>query len=92
MRTIFNFFLTLTMRHLKYISRNFHQKPKLADHYFDEKLYQERYTIERINAWVDNFRYLLNRFNTTVTSWKGFNFLAFIVNGLKKFYKLKKSK
>lgn len=63
-----------------------------ADFYFDEKLYEERYAIERTNAWMDSFRSLLNRFDTTITSWKGFNFLAFIVIGLKKFYKLKKSR
>ena len=62
------------------------------DHYFDEKLYEERYAIERTNVWMDSFRSLLNRFDTTITSWKGFNFLAFIVIGLKKFYKLKKSR
>ena len=63
-----------------------------TDYYFDQKLYQERYAIERTNAWMDSFRSLLNRFDTTLTSWKGFNFLAFIVIGLKKFYKLKKSR
>jgi len=63
-----------------------------TDHYFDEKLYEERYAIERTNAWIDSFRSLLNRFDTTLTSWKGFNFLAFIVIGLKKFFKLKKSR
>ncbi len=63
-----------------------------TDHYFDEKLYEERYAIERTNAWMDSFRSLLNRFDTTITSWKGFNFQAFIVIGLKKFYKLKKSR
>lgn len=63
-----------------------------TEHYFDEKLYRERYSVERTNAWVDSFRSLLNRFDTKLTSWKGFNFLAFIVLGLKKFYKLKKSR
>lgn len=63
-----------------------------TNHYFDQKLYEERYAIERTNAWMDSFRSLLNRFDTTITSWKGFNFLAFIVIGLKKFYKLKKSR
>lgn len=59
------------------------------DHYFDEKLCKERYSVERTNAWMDSFRSLLNRFGTTITSWKGFNFLAFIVIGIKKFYKFK---
>lgn len=62
------------------------------DHYFDEKLYKERYAIERTNAWMDSFRSLLNRFDTTITSWIGFNYMAFIVIGLKKFLKIKKSR
>jgi len=53
---------------------------------------KNRYSIERTNAWMDSFRSLLNRFDTTVSSWKGFNFLAFIVIGLKRFLKLKKSR
>ncbi len=56
------------------------------DYYFDEKLYKERYSVERTNAWMDSFRSLLNRFDTTIASWKGFNFLAYIVIALKKFY------
>lgn len=63
-----------------------------SDHILDEELYQERYAVERTNAWMDSFRSLLNRFDTTVSSWKGFNFLAFIVIGLKKFKKSKKSR
>lgn len=55
------------------------------DEYFDQELYDERYTIERTNAWMDSFRSLLNRFDTTVTSWLGFNYLAFMVIALKKF-------
>ena len=51
----------------------------------DNELYKERYSIERTNAWMDSFRSLLNRFDVTITSWKGFNFLAFIVLGLRKF-------
>lgn len=74
------------------ICHNQRNGDKDTDHYFDEKLYKERYSVERTNAWIDSFRSLLNRFDTTITSWKGFNFLAFIVIGLKKFYKLKKSR
>ena len=58
-------------------------------HYFDQELYKEHYSIERTNAWMDSFRSLLNRFDTTLTSWKGFNYLAFIVIGLKKLQELK---
>ena len=63
-----------------------------ANEVFDEELYQERYAIKRTNAWMDSFRSLFNRCDTTSTSWKGFNFLAFIVLGLKKFSKSKKSR
>jgi transposase len=62
------------------------------DEYFDEELYEERYSVERTNAWMDSYRSLLNRFDTTVESWKGFNYLAFIVMALKKFEKKNKKK
>lgn len=52
--------------------------------YFDQELYKERYAIERTNAWMDSYRSLLNRFDTTITSWLGFNYLSFMVIFLKK--------
>ena len=60
--------------------------------YFDPELYQKRYAIERTNAWMDSFRSLLNRFDTNLSSWKGLNYLAFIVIGVRKFDKIKKSR
>lgn len=62
------------------------------DIYFDEKLYEERFAIERTNAWLDSYRTLLTRFDTTLSSWKAWNFMAFIVLGIKKFEKNKKSR
>lgn len=62
------------------------------DEYFDKDLYGQRYAVERTNAWMDSFRSLLNRFDTTVESWKGFNYLAFFVIALKKFKKIKTKK
>lgn len=62
------------------------------DEYFDQELYRQRYSIERTNAWMDSFRSLLNRFDTTVASWLGFNYLSFIVLALKKFKKNKLEK
>lgn len=59
---------------------------------FDEMLYEQRYTIERTNAWMDSYRTLLNRFETTISSWKAFNYIAFIAIFLKKIYKNKKSR
>jgi transposase len=58
----------------------------------DELLYKERYSIERTNAWIDSFRSLLNRFDTTVSSWKSLNYIAFMVILLKKINKNKKSR
>lgn len=54
------------------------------DEYFDQELYKERYAIERTNAWMDSYRSLLNRFDTTIASWLGFNYLTFMVIFLKK--------
>ncbi len=59
------------------------------EEYFDQELYDKRYAVERTNAWMDSFRSLLNRFDTTIDSWKGFNYLAFFVIALKKFKKRK---
>lgn len=58
----------------------------------DKRLYNERYSIERTNAWIDSFRTLLNRFEKTVSSWKSFNYIAFIVIFLRKINNNKKSK
>ena len=63
-----------------------------TEKYFDQQLYNQRYAIERTNAWMDSFRSLLNRFDTTTESWKGFNYLAFFVIAIKKFKKRKNIK
>lgn len=54
------------------------------DYLLDDKMYEERYSIERTNAWMDSYRSLLNRFDTTVASWESFNYIAFMVILLKK--------
>ncbi len=51
---------------------------------FDEEMYKERWKIERTNAWIDGFKNVLVRFDTTVSSWEGWTFLAFIVSFLNK--------
>lgn len=60
--------------------------------YFDHELYSHRYAVERTNAWIDSYRSLLNRFDTTTESWKGFNYLAFIVIAIKKILSRQKIK
>lgn len=63
-----------------------------SNYLLDELLYKERYAIERTNAWMDSYRTILNRFDTTASSWKSFNYITFIVILLKKINKNKKSK
>lgn len=58
----------------------------------DVLLYKQRYAIERTNAWMDSFRSLLNRFDVTVSSWKSFNYIAFMIILFKKIKNNKKSR
>lgn len=47
------------------------------DYLFDEQLYKERFAVERTNAWIDAFKALLIRFETTARNWTSFHYLAF---------------
>ena len=64
----------------------FNKKNKEHDgkDYVNEELYKERYSIERTNAWMDSFRSILNRFDTTLASWKAWNYIAFAILLLRK--------
>lgn len=50
----------------------------------DELLYRERYYIERTNVWIDSYRTILNRFDTTLRNWESWNYIAFSVMLLRK--------
>lgn len=54
-----------------------------SDHIFDEELYENRYVIERSNAWLDAFKTLLVRYETKAKHWKGWHYLAFCMNLLR---------
>lgn len=54
------------------------------DTYVDPELYRERTAIERTNAWLDSFKTLLVRYETSVDNWLAFHFLAFTVLLLRK--------
>lgn len=43
----------------------------------DEEMYKERFAVERTNAWIDSFRSLLVRQDTSLSSWWAWHFLAF---------------
>lgn len=55
----------------------------------DEVLYRERYSIERTNAWIDSYRTILNRFDTTLRNWESWNYIVFAVIMLRKSKKRK---
>lgn len=57
------------------------------EYMFDEEMYKERWIVERTNAWMDGFKAVLIRFDTTISSWKGWNCLASLVIFLKKIHK-----
>ena len=60
------------------------QKKEAEDQYFDAELYRQRTTIERTNSWLDSFKTLLVRFETSAENWLAFHFLAFTVLLLRK--------
>ncbi len=47
-----------------------------SDIIFDPQMYQDRFVIERTNAWMDSFRTLLVRQDTTSSSWEAWHFMA----------------
>lgn len=54
------------------------------DYYCDEQAYKERFVIERTNAWMDAYRSLMHRFDTTVESWGAWHDIYCIVTWLRK--------
>lgn len=54
------------------------KEPTLAYVYFDEALYNQRYVIERTNAWLDGFKALLVRYESKRNTWMAVHFMAFV--------------
>ena len=52
--------------------KNTDHQPLLID-----ELYEERFVVERTNAWIDAFKILLVRFDTSISSWLSQHYLAF---------------
>ncbi|NAW51225.1 transposase, partial [Elizabethkingia argentiflava] len=53
-------------------------------YYFDEELYKRRFKIEKANAWMDSFKALLIRFETSVITWYSLHYIAFVILFLRK--------
>lgn len=51
--------------------------PNTEGHLFDSQLYEERFAVERTNAWIDGFKALLVRYETNAKHWLGLHHLAF---------------
>jgi transposase len=54
------------------------------DEYFDQELYNERYKIERTNAWMDAYKGILVRFEKLTITWWNMLWLSIIAIFLKK--------
>lgn len=65
------------MANIKLNTRNLKSSQK--EHYFDEELYKRRFKIEKANAWIDSFKSLLIRFETSLINWTNLHYIAFIV-------------
>ena len=50
----------------------------------DPELYRRRLVIERLNAWLDGFKILLVRYETSLQNWLAFHWLAFTALLLRK--------
>ena len=66
------------------VAFNKHRRKQRGEAFLDELLYKRRFCIERTNAWIDSYRNVLNRFDTSLSSWKAWNYIAFILFLLKK--------
>ena len=80
-------FDTKKLRSLCYendIIPNFHLNPRNGtkadrDAYFDPKLYKHRTVIEHAFAWMDAFKSLLIRFETSSRNWLNLNIIGFMI-------------
>ena len=72
-------------------TRNAKEEPTLEYKYFDEELYENRFVIERANAWQDQFKALLVRYETKTDTWVNLIFLSFTVIFIRRLTKKKQS-
>ena len=72
----------------QYVLNGYKRNAKNADYEFllDEELYKERFAVERTNAWIDAFKSLLVRFETTTRNWMSLHYIAFSIILLRKIH------
>jgi len=54
------------------------------DYLVDEQLYKDRFSVERTNAWIDGFKSLYVRYETSARNWLNAHFLVFSLILLRK--------
>jgi transposase len=59
--------------------------------YFDEEFYKQRYVIERANAWQDQFKALIIRYETRADTWVNWLILSSMVIFIRRINKKTKS-
>lgn len=52
----------------------------------DEKLYKERFVVERANAWIDSYKALLTRFEKLICTWETAHYMACVLMFVKKHF------
>ena len=57
---------------------------------FDTEFYKECWIIEWTNTWINSFRLILTRLDTTASSWKEWNYLTFTILLLRQVGKVNK--
>lgn len=53
--------------------------------YFDDLLYQRRFLVERLHAWLDGFKALVLRYEKLAITWRALHFMAFLLISLRIF-------
>jgi transposase len=59
------------------VNKRNHSKQQNNCYLFDRQLYEERFAVERTNAWIDAFKALLLRYETDAQHWVSLHYLAF---------------
>lgn len=59
------------------VNKRNHSKQQNNNYLFDNQLYEERFAVERTNAWIDAFKALLLRYETNAQHWISLHYLAF---------------
>lgn len=65
--------------------RNTKKEADSESYIFDNELYKHRFCVEQLNAWVDGFKSLIIRYETSIESWMSLHALAFGVIFIRKF-------